>query len=1139
MILVFGLSLLLVFPSQLGIAHSNGPSPSTPVGKASRAADKDRGAPGALLAGPPGPKLFTTHFYGGSLYNGASTTATSMSTYIATPDDVPDSSSFYYVLLSVWDSAGSYDQIGFTDDDGVWGLTYSWTTACAASYNYNPDAMNLQRGTTYDFVMTIGSGTVVFDVYGPGGGLVWHLNAATGGSDFVIASTYTCSSGSYDDYTDYEEVWDSAPQNVPSYDFFFTDNMLNGGPETSWTTFYASAPSTVVVYISSNDITVANQPFSLSFATPRGDWANVSSGTTTYQTKINLTFLASDGTVSLAPLCLSSGWSLSFSPSSGSAATQSTLTVTIPSGAALGTYCVRANATDSTQRYTHILLNVTITSAAGPSLSATPQKTDVNLGVVYKLTDKDCGSTAASCLGIFTLGGGNSWRICTAASPTPSSPIMFSTPGVFNATGTVAEYSGAGCSGSISSNLSSSQIAVTITPLPTPSGSASPSVTDANKTITFTGSASGGVSPYSFAWRFGDGSSASTQSPTHAYASAGAYFVRLWVNDSVGGSANTTVAVTVNPPLSISSFTASPNKLDLGRTTTIAASVVGGTTPLNYTYVGLPGGCLTSNASSISCNSTAVGTFIISVFVNDSVGGTISTSLSLTVYADPTVGTPAGSPGSGGIDAGQLVTYSSTTSGGSGGNTYTWTGLPTGCATSSTLTLNCTPTASGSFSVSLTVIDSSGYSVASGSLSYVVVSDPSLGVPTATPATTDVGQSATISVTVSGGSGGNTYAWKGVPAGCTGAGLSFLCEPTAAGTASITVSVTDSNGYKVTSGALSFTVYSDPTVAAPTVSPGSVDLGQSATISVEASGGSGGYTYAWTGLPAGCAGTTDSFSCTASAAGNSSMTVSVTDSNGYKATSAATAFRAYSDPMAGLPTAKPSSVDVGQGVTFLSTSTGGSGGYTYTWTGLPDGCKSVSSDTVSCTPATKGAFSITVTVKDTNGYSATSSALSYTVDPDPTLTMPAATPPTVEVGQTVALTSTTGGGSGGNTYAWSGLPDGCVSASTLALNCTPAGTGTFNITVSVTDSNGITVTSAVLSFTVSAKPSSTGGILGGSLLFPLLLVVLVVIVVVVVVALWRRSRSKSSAAHSGAASAPPSNAPPPPPPSSPPPPMGP
>jgi PKD repeat protein len=55
---------------------------------------------------------------------------------------------------------------------------------------------------------------------------------------------------------------------------------------------------------------------------------------------------------------------------------------------------------------------------------------------------------------------------------------------------------------------------------------------DAGQTISFVGTASGGTAPYSYSWTFGDGSSRTGSTVTHAYSSAGTFTVVLTVNDS-------------------------------------------------------------------------------------------------------------------------------------------------------------------------------------------------------------------------------------------------------------------------------------------------------------------------------------------------------------------------------------------------------------------------------------------------------------------------------------------------------------------------------------------------------------------------------------------------------------------------------
>lgn len=53
-----------------------------------------------------------------------------------------------------------------------------------------------------------------------------------------------------------------------------------------------------------------------------------------------------------------------------------------------------------------------------------------------------------------------------------------------------------------------------------------------NLTVQFTGSAAGGTPTYSYAWKFGDGTTSPLQNPTHTYTAVGAFTAQLNVTDS-------------------------------------------------------------------------------------------------------------------------------------------------------------------------------------------------------------------------------------------------------------------------------------------------------------------------------------------------------------------------------------------------------------------------------------------------------------------------------------------------------------------------------------------------------------------------------------------------------------------------------
>ena len=82
--------------------------------------------------------------------------------------------------------------------------------------------------------------------------------------------------------------------------------------------------------------------------------------------------------------------------------------------------------------------------------------------------------------------------------------------------------------------------------------------------VQFTGNATGGLPPYSYEWRFGDGSTSAEQNPTHTYHSSDVFIVNFQVTDSLGTSvlAMTTANISSDTiPPSITLVTPAPKML--------------------------------------------------------------------------------------------------------------------------------------------------------------------------------------------------------------------------------------------------------------------------------------------------------------------------------------------------------------------------------------------------------------------------------------------------------------------------------------------------------------------------------------------------------------------------------------------------
>lgn len=431
------------------------------------------------------------------------------------------------------------------------------------------------------------------------------------------------------------------------------------------------------------------------------------------------------------------------------------------------------------------------------------------------------------------------------------------------------------------------------------------------------------------------------------------------------------------------------------------------------------------------------------------------------------------------------------------GYSYTWSGLPTGCPGADAPQVNCTiqSTASGSYTVDVKVTDGNGNVQTSPNLDFTIYQPPSIS-PTLTRTSVDIGQSSTFSTTLLAGTGQYQLSW-GLPSGCTtppstgssNQKVSVTCAPTTTGTATISLNVVDSNLVSTSSSA-SFSVDSDPTIPTPTSSAGSMaDSGRVVGFTASASGGTGTYSYLWTGLPSGCpASNSVTITCTpASVMANTTyqVAVTVTDTNGYQVPSGVLAFTLNAVLTIRLITAAPSSLDGGQNLSLKAQVSGGTGVYVFLW-GLPQGCLAKNSSIISCT-LTKTTANATSGVNLGLGDSLSSigqgcdagcvySTLPLSISATPYVTAPTPSLTSVDNGQNVTFSAKVVGGTGSYDIHWTGLPAGCKSYDTLQLTCKPNGitaNATYSVGVTVSDTNLDVVTNSTLAYAVDADPTTS------------------------------------------------------------------
>ncbi len=609
--------------------------------------------------------------------------------------------------------------------------------------------------------------------------------------------------------------------------------------------------------------------------------------------------------------------------------------------------------------------------------------------------------------------------------------------------------------------------------------------------------------------------------------------------------------LTVDPALSAGTLSSSTgHAVDVAQATTLATSgASGGSGAGTYTYAwtNLPDGCSSSDSASIICtpSDTTGSPFTVTLTVTDGNGNTATATYVLTVDPALSAGTAHANPPT--IDYSEQTSTISPSggSGGSGGNTYTWyessepgtCGSGTSLGTGPSWTTGSEITGVGTYYYCYVVTDSNGNSQLSGTATVTVSATLSAPTISVAPTPIDSGQSATLSTTGSFGGGTSPYScqWLVEAPGdvsYSALGSSFSCSPgdlptistgtlAATGTWHFELQVTDSAGppaETATSNAVSVLVnsaFNNANAATISVSPTTIDSGQSATLSTTSSFTSGGtspYSCQWlVEAPGGVSYSAlgSSFSCspgdlptistgTLTATGTWHFELQVTDSAGPPAETATSnavsvlVNSAFNNANAATISVSPTTIDSGQSATLSTTSSFTSGGtspYSCQWLVEAPGGVSYSAlgSSFSCSPgdlptistgtlAATGTWHFELQVTDSAGppaETATSNAVSVLVNSafnNANAATISVSPTTIDSGQSATLSTTssfTSGGTSPYSCQWLVEAPGGVSYSALgsSFSCSPgdlptistgtlAATGTWHFELQVTDSAG-------------------------------------------------------------------------------------
>jgi len=525
----------------------------------------------------------------------------------------------------------------------------------------------------------------------------------------------------------------------------------------------------------------------------------------------------------------------------------------------------------------------------------------------------------------------------------------------------------------------------------------------------------GGTGAHTYSWAPSGGTSATANN-----LAAGTY--TCTITDANGCSRTQTVTIT-QPPAMTSSISSQTNVNCNGATTGSATVTSGGGTGA-HTYSWAPSGGTSATASNLGAGTyTCTITDANGCSRTQTITITQAAAMTSSVSSQTNVACNGGNTGSATIASG----------GGTGAHTYSW--APSGGTSATANNL-------GAGTYTCTITDANG---CSRTQTVTITQPPAMtsSVSSQTNVLCNGGSTGSATIASGGGTGTHTYSWA--PSGGTSATANNL----AAG--NYTCTITDANGCSQTQAvsitqpsALSASLGSQTNVLCNGASTGSA--------TINASGGTGTLTYAWT--PSG--GTT----ATANGLAAGNYTCTVTDANGCTQTQAVNITQGPAINASATSTDATCGASNGSATVNAS---GGTGTLTYSW--APSGGTAATANSLA-------AGSYTCTITDANGCTQIASTTVNNTN-GPTVTPQPQTDVSCNGGANGSASVTVSGGTLPYTYAWS--PTGGTGASASGLNA-----GSY--TVTVTDNSGcistqvfnITEPPAVSASIVSATPATCG-----------------------------------------------------------------
>lgn len=560
----------------------------------------------------------------------------------------------------------------------------------------------------------------------------------------------------------------------------------------------------------------------------------------------------------------------------------------------------------------------------------------------------------------------------------------------------------------------------------------------------------------SWSWSFGDGATSSAQNPIHTYASGGVYGIVLTVTDTAG-CVDTSTRV-VNAAMDCTGmgcdFTTAVNGLDAAFTD--ASTPSAGETLVSWAWDfgdGTPAGTTQNPTHTYAVS----GTYAISLTVTDSKGCT-DTKNTIVSVAEGCVGIVADFTY---VETGLSAAFTDTSVASTGETIASWSWDFGDATTSSVQNPNHVYGSGGNYTVELTIVDTAGC-MAIRTVNLDVV-DPCAAMnaefTSAPDAATDfaIDFNAAASTPSTGGTI-TTYSWDFGDTSPAGTGVNPTHTYSGAGTFTVTLTATDSNGcvdsvqHQVTAAVSCLGIDAIFTATPDTSDDFIVDFDASASAPAN---GATITSYSWDFGDASPTGTGATPTHTYAAAGSYTVLLTITDSKGCTDT--------YQLPV----TAAVSCVGMAAGftvsenqlvVTLTDTTTPPTGDTITAWDwDFGDGTPHGTTQNPVHTYATAGSYTITLIATASNGCTDTDAqpitvaacaginaaftwaedaAIDYQVDFNAASSVPS-------TGETIT------------SYSWD-FGDTSPAGTGVSPSHTYSGPGTFVVTLTITDSNGCT-----------------------------------------------------------------------------------